>query len=410
MLDAAGRDRAQVGIRSTVWDPDTRIVDKGPTTLQILAGASRRTATSPRPRPGSKTRRGSETQTMAEDNLSARLVEIESMLDRSRRRFEEGTRLVEEAHKMLGRHPAGADRLARAASRPRTARRPRRGCSRRSRRAAAKCPRRLCGGRLAVDQVQRLIRIDGHPIGITEMEYRVLELLAFARNNVVTRAMLLKHLYRRADDQPQPKIIDVFISKLRKKLRNASRRRGVHRDDPAARLDPARHRREAAAPEAQSDSSFVSRCSGLARWRCFTCSPIPDAASRRPEPYAEAVSRLASVRQALRLVDPFGGGPGVGPRRRRAIAAAWDDAGDAKQRAVRQPLGAAGRRDRGRARGAARRAAATAASRTRKRARRWSTRSAASSREVAAHHPAARPGPIAFGVAGSAPHSLQLPS
>jgi len=83
-------------------------------------------------------------------------------------------------------------------------------------------PETLCGGRLSVDQVQRLIRIDGHPIGITEMEYRVLELLAFARNNVVTRAMLLKHLYRRADDQPQPKIIDVFISKLRKKLRNAS--------------------------------------------------------------------------------------------------------------------------------------------------------------------------------------------
>ena len=83
-------------------------------------------------------------------------------------------------------------------------------------------PETLCGGRLAVDQTQRLIRIDGHPIGITEMEYRVLELLAFARNNVVTRTMLLKHLYRRSDDQPQPKIIDVFISKLRKKLRSAS--------------------------------------------------------------------------------------------------------------------------------------------------------------------------------------------
>src|SRR6476469_5057571 len=27
MLDAAGRDSAQTGIRSTVWDPDTRIVD-----------------------------------------------------------------------------------------------------------------------------------------------------------------------------------------------------------------------------------------------------------------------------------------------------------------------------------------------------------------------------------------------
>jgi hypothetical protein len=37
MLDAAGRERAPVGIRSNVWDPDTRIVDKGATTLQILS-------------------------------------------------------------------------------------------------------------------------------------------------------------------------------------------------------------------------------------------------------------------------------------------------------------------------------------------------------------------------------------
>ena len=36
MLEKAGRDRAPVGIRSNVWDPDTRIVDKGATTLQIL--------------------------------------------------------------------------------------------------------------------------------------------------------------------------------------------------------------------------------------------------------------------------------------------------------------------------------------------------------------------------------------
>jgi hypothetical protein len=36
MLDAAGRDTAQSGIRSTAWDPDTRIIDKGPTTVAIL--------------------------------------------------------------------------------------------------------------------------------------------------------------------------------------------------------------------------------------------------------------------------------------------------------------------------------------------------------------------------------------
>jgi two-component system cell cycle response regulator CtrA len=158
---------------------------------------------------------------MSDQTPAARLVEVESMLDRSRRRFEEGSRLVEDAHKLLGDiqqqlmgSPATmtADESEEAASKLLTS----------IKASGGDMPPTLCGGRLAVDQTQRLIRIDGHPIGITEMEYRVLELLAYARNNVVTRTMLLKHLYRRADDQPQPKIIDVFISKLRKKLRMAS--------------------------------------------------------------------------------------------------------------------------------------------------------------------------------------------
>ena len=38
---------------------------------------------------------------MADDNLSARLVEVEAMLDRSRRRFEEGAKLLEDAHKAV---------------------------------------------------------------------------------------------------------------------------------------------------------------------------------------------------------------------------------------------------------------------------------------------------------------------
>lgn len=40
LLDVAGRDSAQLGIRSQVWDPDTRLVDKGPTTVQILTSAN----------------------------------------------------------------------------------------------------------------------------------------------------------------------------------------------------------------------------------------------------------------------------------------------------------------------------------------------------------------------------------
>src|SRR5437764_12099466 len=39
LLDAAGRDGAQIGIRSTEWDPDTRIADKGRTTLTLLHAA-----------------------------------------------------------------------------------------------------------------------------------------------------------------------------------------------------------------------------------------------------------------------------------------------------------------------------------------------------------------------------------
>ena len=40
LLDAAGRNDAQLGIRSQVWDPDTRIVDKGPATVQILTAGN----------------------------------------------------------------------------------------------------------------------------------------------------------------------------------------------------------------------------------------------------------------------------------------------------------------------------------------------------------------------------------
>ena len=37
LLDEAGLDIAKIGIRSQVWDPDTRIVDKGTATMAILS-------------------------------------------------------------------------------------------------------------------------------------------------------------------------------------------------------------------------------------------------------------------------------------------------------------------------------------------------------------------------------------
>src|SRR5689334_16365130 len=60
-------------------------------------------------------------------------------------------------------------------------------------------------------------------------------------------------------------------------------------------------------------------------------SLIPQQKPEAPRAYAEAVSRLASVRHALRLVD---GGFGAGPEDDldSHVAAAWPEAGEARQR------------------------------------------------------------------------------
>ena len=52
----------------------------------------------------------------------------------------------------------------------------------------------------------------------------------------------------------------------------------------------------------------------------------------RPQPYAEAVSRLASIRHALKLVEPFGGGPASDPDRDDEIAMAWPQADEPRRR------------------------------------------------------------------------------
>ncbi|HEY4070453.1 MAG TPA: hypothetical protein VGM04_02725 [Sphingomicrobium sp.] len=59
--------------------------------------------------------------------------------------------------------------------------------------------------------------------------------------------------------------------------------------------------------------------------------PAQPTSNESPLPYAEAVSRLASVRHALRLVEPFGAGPASDPADDESVAAHWDGAGEAKQ-------------------------------------------------------------------------------
>jgi two-component system, cell cycle response regulator CtrA len=92
---------------------------------------------------------------MAESNLSGRLVEIESMLDRSRRRFEEGARLVEEAQKLLGDIHQAIIGRPRSVS-PEDSEEAASKLLASLKAAGGEMPETLCGGRLAVDQMQCL--------------------------------------------------------------------------------------------------------------------------------------------------------------------------------------------------------------------------------------------------------------
>ena len=58
-------------------------------------------------------------------------------------------------------------------------------------------------------------------LGLTTKEYQMLELLGMRQGTPITKDMFLGHLYG-GMDEPDQKIIDVFICKLRKKLMQAS--------------------------------------------------------------------------------------------------------------------------------------------------------------------------------------------
>jgi two-component system cell cycle response regulator CtrA len=74
---------------------------------------------------------------------------------------------------------------------------------------------------VAINLDTRTVEVNAKPVHLTIKEYAILELLAIRKGTVLTKEMFLNHLYRSADE-PDWKIIDVFICKLRKKLAEAS--------------------------------------------------------------------------------------------------------------------------------------------------------------------------------------------
>jgi len=76
-------------------------------------------------------------------------------------------------------------------------------------------------GKLVLNMDARSVESEGRRLHVTGKEYSILELLSLRKGTTLTKEMFLDHLYG-GMDEPELKIIDVFICKLRKKLAEAT--------------------------------------------------------------------------------------------------------------------------------------------------------------------------------------------
>ncbi len=102
-------------------------------------------------------------------------------------------------------------------------------------------------GKVNVNLDAKTVDVDGQTVHLTGKEYQMLELLSLRKGTTLTKEMFLNHLYG-GMDEPELKIIDVFICKLRKKLSQATGGdsyietvwgRGYVLRDPQPAADPA---------------------------------------------------------------------------------------------------------------------------------------------------------------------------
>ena len=101
-------------------------------------------------------------------------------------------------------------------------------------------------GSICVNLDAKTVEVGGDTVHLTGKEYQMLELLSLRKGTTLTKEMFLNHLYG-GMDEPELKIIDVFICKLRKKLAEATGGenyietvwgRGYVLRDPVAAVEP----------------------------------------------------------------------------------------------------------------------------------------------------------------------------
>jgi two-component system, cell cycle response regulator CtrA len=79
----------------------------------------------------------------------------------------------------------------------------------------------IATGDVLVNLDAKTVEVKGNRVHLTGKEYQMLELLSLRKGTTLTKEMFLNHLYG-GMDEPELKIIDVFICKLRKKLSAAT--------------------------------------------------------------------------------------------------------------------------------------------------------------------------------------------
>src|SRR4026208_1813581 len=89
------------------------------------------------------------------------------------------------------------------------------------RRSQGHAPSDTPTGDLTVNLDTKTVEVNSQRVHLTGKEYQMLELLSLRKGTTLTKEMFLNHLYG-GMDEPELKIIDVFICKLRKKLASAT--------------------------------------------------------------------------------------------------------------------------------------------------------------------------------------------
>ena len=75
-------------------------------------------------------------------------------------------------------------------------------------------------GKLAINLDTRVVSVNDGPVHLTPKEYGIFELLSLRKGTILAKGVFLNHLY--GGDEPQPKIVDILVCTLRKKLAQAT--------------------------------------------------------------------------------------------------------------------------------------------------------------------------------------------